>query len=62
MLTIIEGGPAAREDQLRAMRARAASANQTIETAVREIMEAVKVECFTAVERYTQQFDHTAPY
>ncbi len=62
MLTIIEGGPAAREDQLRAMRARAASANQTIETAVREIMEAVKAEGFTAVERYTQQFDHTVPY
>ncbi len=62
MLTIIEGGPAAREDQLRAMRERAASANQTIEAAVREIMEDVKAEGFTAVERYTRQFDHTSPY
>lgn len=47
---------------IQAMRDRAASANQTIEAAVRTIMEAVKEEGFEAVERYSLQFDHRAPY
>lgn len=62
MLTIIQGGASARQQQLSAMRARAATANETIEKSVRAIMEAVRQEGFTAVERYTQQFDHAQPY
>ncbi len=62
MLTIIQGGPSAWQTQLYAMRARAANANEAIEKSVRAIMEAVKQEGFTAVERYTQQFDHATPY
>lgn len=62
LLTIIKGDRAARQAQLDAMRARAATANQTIETAVRAIMENVKAEGLPAVERYTREFDHKTPY
>lgn len=62
MLPIIDRDPQGQQRQLEAMRQRAATANQTIETAVRAIMEDVKVEGFAAVERYTQRFDHTVPY
>ncbi len=62
MLTIIKGDDSARRAQLETMRARAATANQTIETAVREIMEAVKAEGLPAVERYSLKFDHQSPY
>ena len=53
LLTIIKGDRAARQAQLDAMRARAATANQAMETAVRAIMESVKAEGLPAVERYT---------
>ncbi len=62
LLTIIKGDRSARQAQLDAMRARAATANRAIETAVQAIMDAVKAEGFPAVERYTQEFDHTSPY
>lgn len=62
MLTIIKGDEKAQSSQLSAMRARAASANRAIEDAVRSIMEAVKAEGLSAVERYSQQFDHAAPH
>lgn len=62
MLPIIDRDRDARQRQLDAMRQRAATANQTIEAAVRNIMEAVKFEGLPAVERYTQQFDHTLPH
>ncbi len=62
MLTIIKGDQAARQVQLDAMRARAASANDAIERSVRDIMKAVKENGFTAVERYTRQFDNAQPY
>lgn len=45
-----------------AMRERAALANEAIETTVKAIMEDVRREGFSAVERYTLQFDHKAPY
>lgn len=61
MLTIIQGDEAARKQQLDAMRARAAGANQAIETAVRSIMDTVKAEGLPAVERYTREFDHAIP-
>lgn len=62
VLTIIKGDQAARQAQLTAMRTRAATANQTIEAAVREIMDDVKAEGLPAVERYTQRFDHAEPH
>lgn len=62
MLTIIKGDEKAQSSQLGAMRARAASANRAIEDAVRSIMEAVKAEGLSAVERYSQQFDRADPH
>ena len=62
LLTIIKGDPSARQAQLDAMRARAATANQAIDRAVADILEAVKAEGFTAVERFSLKFDHKAPY
>lgn len=62
MLTIIQGDRAAQEAQLNGMRSRAATTNQTIENSVRAIMEDVQREGYAAVERYTLQFDHTAPH
>ena len=62
LLTIIKGDRSARQAQLDAMRSRAHSANAAIEAAVRDIMDTVKAEGLPAVERYSQQFDHTTPY
>lgn len=62
MLTIIDRDLKAQQNQLQAMRQRAASANETIELSVRAIMENVKAEGLPAVERYTRQFDHKVPY
>lgn len=62
LLTIIKGDRAARQAQLDAMRSRAHSANAAIEAAVRDIMDTVKAEGLPAVERYSLQFDRTAPY
>ena len=62
LLTIIKGDRSARQAQLDAMRARAATANQAIDTAVAAILKTVKAEGLSAVERYSQEFDHKAPY
>lgn len=62
MLTIIDRDPQSAQRQLNAMRQRAASANEAIEIDVRAIMENVKAEGLSAVERYTRQFDHKMPY
>lgn len=62
MLTIIDRDPRSAQRQLNAMRQRAAAANEAIEIAVRAIMENVKAEGLSAVERYTRQFDHKMPY
>lgn len=62
MLTIIDRDPRSAQRQLNAMRQRAAAANEAIEIAVRAIMENVKAEGLSAVERYTRQFDHKIPY
>ena len=50
------------QEQLVAMRARAAQKNADIDRAVANIMQTVKEEGFAAVERYSMQFDRTAPY
>ena len=62
MITTIKADGAAERRQLDAMRARAAEKNADIEQAVKAIMEDVKVNGLPAVERYSVQFDHSAPY
>ncbi len=62
MLTIIDRDAQATQKQLDSMRLRAASANQTIETAVKGILQDVKEKGFTAVEAYSLKFDRKAPY
>ena len=44
------------------MRARAAEKNADIELTVKAVMENVRQEGLPAVERYSRQFDHKAPY
>lgn len=62
MITMIKADGAAERRQLDAMRARAAEKNADIEQAVKAIMEDVKANGLPAVERYSVQFDHSAPY
>ncbi len=62
MITMIKADGAAERRQLDAMRARAAEKNADIEQAVKAIMEDVKENSLSAVERYSVQFDHSAPY
>lgn len=62
MIRIIKANGAAEQAQLAAMRARAAQKNADIDRAVSDIMQAVKEEGFSAVERFSLQFDHAAPY
>ncbi len=62
MITIIRADGAAEQKQLAAMGARAAAKNANIEKAVRAILEDVKENGFPAVEKYSLQFDHAAPY
>ena len=60
MIQIITADAAAR--QLAAMRSRSAQKNADIEQAVCAVMQDVKENGFGAVEKYSLQFDHTAPY
>ena len=62
MIRIITADGAAETEQLAAMRARAAQKNVDIERAVCAVMQDVKEHGFAAVEKYSLQFDHTAPY
>lgn len=62
MITIIRADGSAERRQLDAMRSRAAEKNADIELSVKAIMEAVRQEGLPAVERYSHQFDHKAPY
>lgn len=62
MLNIVLADGKRENAVIAAMRERAASANEAIETTVKAIMEDVRREGFSAVERYTLQFDHKAPY
>lgn len=62
MLKIIQADGRAEQEQLAAMRARSAEAGAEIELTVRAVMENVKAEGLSAVERYTRQFDHKVPY
>ena len=62
MIAIIRADGIAERRQLDAMRARAAEKSADIELAVKAIMENVRAEGMPAVERYSLQFDHRAPY
>lgn len=62
MLNVIRADGRAELEQLAAMRSRAASAGAEVELAVRAIMENVKEEGLSAVERYSRQLDHKVPY
>ena len=62
MIAIIRAAGIAERCQLDAMRARAAEKNADIELAVKAIMENVRAEGMPAVEKYSLQFDHRAPY
>ncbi len=61
MLNIVLADGSAEKAVIQAMRERAKTANKAIEAAVQAIMEDVKAEGLTAVERYTEKFDHTVP-
>lgn len=62
MIAIIKADGIAERRQLDAMRARAAEKSADIELAVKAIMEKVRAEGMPAVEKYSLQFDHRAPY
>ena len=62
MITIIKADGTAERRQLDAMRSRAAEKNAGIERTAQAVMEGVRQEGFAAVERYSRQFDHHAPY
>lgn len=62
MLTIIRADGSAEQRQLGAMRSRAAKKNADIELTAQAVMENVRQEGFSAVERYSRQFDHKVPY
>lgn len=62
MITMIKADGSAERRQLDAMRARAAEQNADIEATVQAVMESVRQEGLSAVERYSRQFDHKEPY
>lgn len=62
MISILKADGVAELRQLEAMRARAAEKRLDIERSVQAVMDDVKGKGFAAVERYSLQFDHTAPY
>ena len=62
MITVIQADGSAERRQLDAMRQRAAEKNADIELTVKAVMENVRQEGLPAVERYSREFDHQAPY
>ena len=62
MITIISADGRAEQEQLSAMRARAAASNAEIELAVRAILEDVRENGWEAVRRYSEKFDGREPY
>lgn len=62
MISIIKADGVAEEKQLQAMRTRAAEKNMDIEAAVLSVLKDVKQNGFSAVEKYSRQFDQVAPY
>ncbi len=62
MITIVKADGTAEQQQIMAMRQRAAETGAGIEKSAREIMEAVRAQGFPAVRDYSLQFDHAEPY
>ena len=61
MIQIIRADGSAEQECIRAMRARAASANEAIDRAVAEILRNVKENGFAAVRDYSLRFDKAGP-
>ena len=61
MIQIIRADGSAEQECIRAMRARAASANEAIDRAVAEILKNVKENGFAAVRDYSLKFDKAEP-
>ena len=61
MIQIIRADGSAEQECIRAMRARAASANEAIDRAVAEILKNVKENGFAAVRDYSLRFDKAEP-
>ena len=61
MIQIVKADGAAEQAVMEAMRARAAQANQAIDTAVVEILNRVRAEGFEAVRDYSLRFDGAEP-
>lgn len=62
MYNIVIADGVRERETIAAMRARAASANETIETDVKAILADVKENGLSAVTRYSEKFDGKAPY
>lgn len=62
MISILQADGVAEEQQLSAMRARAAQNHQAVEQTVRSVLERVREEGFEAVRRYSLKFDGREPY
>jgi histidinol dehydrogenase len=62
MITVIKANGTAEQEQIRAMRQRAAETNQGINQSAAEIMEAVRQRGFDAVKEYSLKFDKAEPY
>jgi histidinol dehydrogenase len=62
MMTVITANGMAEQEQICAMRQRAAETNQGINQSAAEIMEAVRVRGFDAVKEFSLKFDKAEPY
>mgnify|MGYP001095995226 CR=1 FL=1 len=62
MIRIIKADGTAEREQIASMRSRAAEVGADIERAVGAVMQDVREKGFSAVEKYSLQFDRKAPY
>lgn len=62
MITIVKADGTAEQQQIAAMRERAAKTGAGIEQSAREIMEAVRQRGYEAVKEYSLKFDGAEPY
>lgn len=62
MITIVKADGMAEQQQIEAMRRRAAETNAGIAKSAAEIMEQVRLRGYEAVKEYSVQFDKTEPY
>ena len=62
MITVVKADGTAEQQQIEAMRQRAAETNAGIEKSAAEIMEAVRRRGYEAVREYSLQFDKAEPY